>query len=125
MRSVFWRAAFVVAVSSILMLGCASWFWENEVEVKGVARLSDNPSTGHAGIVVSTNTKSTTSAKDGSFSLVGLILNGTTHLELIFSKPGYETTHKQVDIDYTAGTTGGNNAPDQVVDVGTVTLRKL
>ncbi|MGB8657734.1 MAG: carboxypeptidase-like regulatory domain-containing protein [Candidatus Zixiibacteriota bacterium] len=112
---------FLVLVLSF-MVNCA-FLLEREVEITGTARLSDNPAGGHAGILVSTDSKSTTTDKSGNFSLKGIIL-GETKLTLILSKKGYQTQYKEVTATYPKKNDSSTD-PDAVIDVGTIYLTKL
>jgi hypothetical protein len=96
---------------------------EKEIEITGTAILSDDPASGYAGILVSTDSKSTTTDKNGLFFLNGIILGKTT-LTLVLSKKGYQTEYKEVAVTYPE-TDIGSTGPDAVIYVGTIILRKL
>ena len=106
----------------LLSLGCSA-ILETEVEVTGVALLSDNPTADQSGIIVSTDTQSTTTNTNGEFVITGLIIDDTT-LKLTFSKPGYATQYKEINIDHQV-TLGEQSGPDMVIYVDTVVLEKL
>ena len=109
----------------VLLSGCA-FILEEEVEVKGQVRLSDNPVVGHGGVTVTNGYTSTVSDAGGIFSLRGHILE-ETHFTLELTKDGYEPGRVTVDIPYQDDDENSTSSSDfsEVVDVGTVTLRKL
>jgi hypothetical protein len=81
--------------------------------------LSDNPSTGHGGVIVTCGSINAISRIDGSFELHGDVIDEIT-LEIKFQKTLYKEKIMKVDIPYPNDNDEGNIK----VDVGTVVLNR-
>ena len=112
----------LVVASSCLVAGCAMLL-EREAEITGKVELSDHPAAGSGGVAVSTDTRSTTTDDKGKFSLDGVILDDTS-VTLVISKAGYVTVYKEMPITC-PDKRSETNAPDVVVDAGTILLQKM
>jgi hypothetical protein len=117
-----WYCATVAALS-VLFSGCAT-ILSDDVQVKGVVKLSDNPASGHGGVQIDNGYVATFSKSDGSFELTGRILKDT-RMTLTIAKVGYESQQKYVTIDYHSGQKPTNSHYDEVIDIGTITLRRI
>ena len=78
--------------------GCAIILYEYPGVIIGRVRLSDNPSSGHGGVTVKTDTESTKTSNNGEFSLEGSIVRKGT-IVLYFEKSGYKTESKELEFD--------------------------
>lgn len=90
-----------------------------EAIIKGKVKLSDNPSYGHGGVLVSCGIKSTITASDGSYELHGDVFGGWSEITLVlkFQKALYKEKTIVID-DF------DSEKENLEVDVGTVVLER-
>lgn len=121
MKPVTLKSSLVVVLLCALCIaygGCASFF-ANAVQVTGKVRLSDNPSSGHGGVLVRTELRHTISAPDGSFLIEGDITYNEESFYIGFHMAGYQSVQKLVTAKKS------KDSREISLDVGTVTLTKI
>ena len=109
----------LIILAMILNLFNCAGLLIDEASIKGKVKLSDNPSYGHGGVLVSCGRIITTTDSDGSFELIGDVLDEIT-LDVKFQKSHYIEKIIKVDVPYPAESDKGNID----VDVGTVILER-
>jgi len=113
----------LLSVTLFSVIGCSSFLAE-DVKIVGVVFLSDNPPSGHGGVVVSNGYISTTSRFDGAFVLKGRIL-GDASFTVTFTKPGYNGASYDVKVDYASDKKPTESGVDNFIDLGKVNLTKI
>jgi hypothetical protein len=109
---------FIILMITLCLSNCAGLLTEEAI-ISGKVKLSDNPTTGHGGVIVTCGSINSITRKDGSFELQGDVMGEIT-LEIRFQKTLYKEKIMRVDIPYT-------KEDDEInikVDVGTVVLNR-
>lgn len=111
MKNLIW-----LFIITILINGCAQ-IKSFDGKIIGKVKLSDNPPTGNGNVLVYTNSISTTTATDGTFSLIGTAI-GKDIIYVSFEKQGYkyETVEAKLGVDTSYG---------YVCNLGEIVLEKI
>ena len=116
-------AACLLILVLVSSLGCARVL-SRDVQITGDVRLSDDPGT-NAGVLVSNGFQEAVTDHSGYFTIEGKIVAGDADFTLTFSKNGYVSETRTIQVKFSGDTTPSNSDFDSIISLGTITLTAI